>query len=233
MSGAMTQEQIKWLGKLVGTAPGAGQTKGKSHNGGGGGEKTATVETPAGAFVYFAKHANVQPVLAEITKGYEEAESLEGDMVTLADELVALEDKFADFDEGDLLTEVNHTTDATLKDQAGAARGAGIVDKGFSAFLDKLRNDLSAAKDNLQAAANDKAAQEKQETAEAARRIGNELMAGPFKTFSDIIDFAGTMQGLVDDVTNPGKWPGLAGKLASFVGQQNEGAKEFLQKADA
>ncbi|HYZ63578.1 MAG TPA: hypothetical protein VE650_14100, partial [Acetobacteraceae bacterium] len=229
MSGTMTQEQIKWLADVFGVDAGAAAKKSTGASSGGG--KTATVDTPSGPFVYYAKHTNVEPVLTEIVKGYEEAEALEGELVTAADELAALEEKYAAFEEGDLLPEINRTTDGTLKDQAGAARGAGIVDKGFAAFLDKLRNDLAIAKDNLQAATNDKAAQEKQEAAEAARRIGNELMAGPFETFSKIIDFAYTLQGLVGDVQKPGKWPALVGKLSSFIGEQNAGAKEFLQKA--
>lgn len=230
MSGTMTQEQIDWVAKMFGIGAGAAPDEAKSP---GGGARTATIDTPAGPFVYFAKYTNVEPVLAKVVEGYEGAESVEGDLVTMAEELGALDEKYAEFAEGDLLSEVNRTTDGTLKDQAGAARGAGIVDKGFSAFLDKLKNDLAVAKDNLQAATNDKAAQEKQEAAEAARRIGNELMAGPFKTFSEIIDFAYTVQGLVDDVRNPGKWPALVSQLSSFIGQQNAGAKEFLQKADA
>jgi hypothetical protein len=63
-----------------------------------------------------------------------------------ANELESLDEKYKDMTANDIEREIIHYTTGTPKDEAGAARGAGIVDAGFKAFLDQLVEEVGTAK---------------------------------------------------------------------------------------
>lgn len=135
---------------------------------------TGTVRTPYGDFVYFvAAEPPVEPVITEIVDEFLAAQDLDLSLSRASGDLEALENKYSD--ESGMFEEINHYTDRALKDEAGAARGAGIVDDGFKAFVQEINTDLEAARENLRITTNDLKAEDLSDQAAELARIGKEI----------------------------------------------------------
>jgi hypothetical protein len=137
---------------------------------------TGTVKTRFGDFVYFVDSKPlVEPVISEIVDEYSAAEDLQASLEEAGNELESLDEKYKDMTADDIEREIIHYTTGTLKDEAGAARGAGIVDAGFKAFLDQLVEEVGTAKQNIKITSDDLKAQELSDQAAESARIGKEL----------------------------------------------------------
>jgi hypothetical protein len=195
--------------------------------------KTGTVRTPFGDFVYLAAVTNVEPVVSEVVDEYQAALDMSVDFVRDVNALESLESKYEDVDMRDILPEINRTTDRTLKDEAGAARGAAVVDEGFTVALEQFLSDVGTAKDNVKFAESDLKVENMRDAAAAARKIGKELQEGPFEALSKIVEVANHVHEVITAPEEPWKWASVAADGLSAIGgilgsQENE----FLKRAN-
>lgn len=233
MSGSLTDAQREWIGKVIGQAvtasPGA---PAKAGGGSGAATKTGVVKTPFGDFLYLSSTGvAVEAVMSQIVQDYE---GLSSGNLTLAEAIVrleSLEETYNGLDADDLASEINGKTDRTLKNEAGAARGAAVVDKGFKIFLEDLLARMQAARTNVQITADDLKVQGMRDQSAAFAQKGKELLQGPgttiMNTISSVVSKTGHVMELIEKPTL-GAWVDVADDLFSLFA---DSSNEFLEQA--
>jgi hypothetical protein len=227
MSGSLTELKAKWVKEFTGvdvSAPVASAVAAAPHSAS---KATATIKSPFGDFVYFpAADSRVEPVMSEAINEYLDTESVSDRLDEASTALGDLEDKYQDVDVNDLVHEIYQHTDRTLKDEAGQARGAGLVDQGFSAFLAKLVRELKTAKGQVEVAQKDIQAANLETQAAELNKMARELEEG----ISKVLDAAVDVAKVAADTENPFGWVDLAKDLfKDFLSEENPFAKQAAE----
>jgi len=199
---------------------------------------TGTVKTSFGDFVYFVdSDPMVEPVISEIADEYSDAADRYSSLTDAIGELELLEEKYKDTTENDIQSEIIHYTTHDVKKDGGDARGAGIVDAGFKAFLVQLLDELAVAKKNVALTSDDLKAADLADQAAAARRIGMEMKEHEqalLEGFTKVLEAGAHAAELVaapeaEALETTGKVLEIA---ADVFGAFSAGSNEWLERAD-
>jgi hypothetical protein len=195
---------------------------------------TGTVKTPYGDFTYFVdSQPPVEPVITEIVNEHSNAAGLAETLINNYTELDRLDDKYGKMDPNDIQSEINQYTDRTLKDEAGATRGADIVDQGFKTFLDQVQSELEIARQNVKIAMDDKDAMELSDQAAEAARIGKEIQESEQAVLEGITKTLEIGAHVAAAVAAPELEAGNVLELtADFFGMFSAGSNGWLAKAE-
>jgi hypothetical protein len=225
----LTEDQKTWISRVLGidaggaavAAKGQAQGQGKQFVGAGPadasggapapgqarqGNKTVTLSTTAGKFVYFASvEGMMRPILEDLGSKYDKVQGLERDMMVKTMRLEHLEETYASFEVQDIAQEVAAHTDRTAHEAAGAARGAENTYKGFFKFVQKIARDLPKAKKEIELAENDIKVNELGKEIEHLKQLKEGV--------DKVLDIATDIIKIATDWKDPGAWIDLGKDL--------------------
>ena len=245
MSETLSEVHYQWVQAFTGVdarslpPAGGGQAADEQASGGGpaapsgGGGASGSVKVFGDTFHYLKRvEAQVEPVITEAAKLLSEAmdasQKLSGEVV----KLTRLEEKYAKLTDDDIVSEVSHKTDRTLKNEAGDAKGADLAASGFKAILENISGQLKIARDQLQLINKEIEAQGLREKAAYLLKLGREQeerFAAPMKLVSSVVGMIGSYGSIAADPSKALPWAAPAVSfLEGLMTIQSESTRQGL-----
>lgn len=204
MSGSVTDVMRKWAQEFTGVDLSTNVVSAKSQ--GAGPAATGSVQTPSGTFNYLKRvEGAVEPVISEAASKISQATDYYRDLIATSVSLSTLEEKYGDLDESTLIEEIQRYTDNTLRDEAGAARGAKIQAEAMRATLSHIAQELETATEQLRIMNKEISARSLHERGAALIKLGHEQeerFAAPLKLVTRVVGLIDTKESIAAD---PGK----------------------------